>query len=66
MLALLKWDLSGYEEKHVFGCSNANIAYKSTVCLRRNFLVALEPMRKNKITLDRFGGGGCTVWPAGS
>ena len=46
--------------------SNANISYKIHFFLGKNFGDTRHPYEKNEPTLDHFGGGGCTVRPAGS
>ena len=59
MSTLLKLGLSGYDVKPRFVRSNANISYKIHFFFGEKILVALDTYaKKNKPTLDRFGGGG--------
>ena len=68
MLTLLKLGLSGYDVNHGFVRSNANISYKIHFFFGEKILVALDTYAKkmNPPSIVLGGGGGCTVWSAGS
>ena len=58
--------LSGYDVKPRFGAFQCEYLLQNPLFFRKNFGDTRHPYEKNEPTLDHFGGGGCTVRPAGS